>query len=79
MAQKNSDPSPSAPAAQASELLDKIQTATLLGVTPRTVENLMAAGKLPYLRISRKIVRFDRSEVMAHLRATCAIRARGQR
>ena len=61
------------------DLLDKCGVAQLLHVTPRTVENLMQAGKLPYIRITQKIVRFEKSVVLAHLRDRFSVRARGER
>jgi len=51
-----------------SELLDKPATARLLGISIRTLDGLMAARKVPYLKIGRKIVRFHRQDVIAHLR-----------
>lgn len=50
------------------ELLDKPATARLLGISIRTLDGLMAARKVPYLKIGRKIVRFHRQDVIAHLR-----------
>ncbi|MBL9172675.1 MAG: helix-turn-helix domain-containing protein [Verrucomicrobiales bacterium] len=50
------------------DLLDKPATARLLGISVRTLDGLMAARKVPYLKIGRKIVRFHRQDVIAHLR-----------
>lgn len=50
------------------DLLDKPATARLLGISVRTLDGLMATRKVPYIKIGRKIVRFNRQDVIAHLR-----------
>ena len=50
------------------DLLDKPAVARLLGISVRTLDGLMATRKVPYLKIGRKIVRFHRQDVIAHLR-----------
>jgi excisionase family DNA binding protein len=47
--------------------LNKEQLAEKLRCHPRTVENLMADGKIPYIKLGRKLVRFDWEKVKARL------------
>jgi hypothetical protein len=49
-------------------LKDKKGIAELLGLTVRGVECLVAARKIPVLKISRKCVRFDADRVLAALK-----------
>lgn len=49
-------------------LLDKRGVATLLICSTRTVDTLMRLRQLPYLRITRRLVRFHRDDVLALLR-----------
>jgi excisionase family DNA binding protein len=57
------------------ELLTKQGVARLLTVCPRTVENLMAARRLAYIRIGRA-VRFERSEI-ERFKASLTVQAVG--
>jgi excisionase family DNA binding protein len=45
------------------DFLTKTQVAELIGVSTRTIDNLMRRGQLPYLKLSARLVRFPRSEV----------------
>jgi excisionase family DNA binding protein len=47
--------------------LDKGGLAQKLQCHTRTVENLMAEGKIPYIKLGRKLVRFDWEKVKARL------------
>lgn len=58
-------------------LLDKRGVAALLGCSPRTVDQLMQQRKLPFCRITRKLVRFNRADVIAHIRERFGISAKG--
>jgi excisionase family DNA binding protein len=58
-------------------LLDRHGVAALLGISPRTVDQLMRDRKLPFCRITRKLVRFNRADVLAHLRERFAVTAKG--
>ncbi len=49
-------------------LQTKKQIADLLGLKVRGVECLVAARKIPILRISKKCVRFDAERVLAALK-----------
>lgn len=42
-------------------LFNKKRAAFYLAVSPRTIDNLMAAGKPPFVRFSRRLVRFPKS------------------
>lgn len=44
----------------------KVDIASSYSVTPRTVDNWMKAGKIPYFKIG-KVVRFDPAKVAAAL------------
>ena len=48
-------------------LIDKKQMAARLAVTPRTLENWMKRGLVPYIRIGR-VVRYDLEEVIGTLK-----------
>jgi len=49
-----------------SEYITKVQLAKQLAVTPRTVENWMAEGQIPFIKIGHT-VRFDWSAVSRRL------------
>ena len=53
-------------------LLTKRQVAELLNVTPRSIDNWMKRGLLPYLKIGRS-VRFNASNVIRHLDETALV------
>ena len=50
------------------EYLTKAQVAQVLGVSTRTVDNLMRRRQIPYLKLSARLVRFPRSEVEIKLK-----------
>lgn len=50
-------------------LLKKQEVAQRLQVTTRTVENLIAAGKLPVIQLTKRCVRFSWPDVEAALAA----------
>lgn len=54
------------------QLLDKRGVARLSQSTPRSVENWMARGLIPYLKIGR-LVRFRESDVLAALDKRCRV------
>ena len=49
-------------------LMDKAECAALLGIKPRTLEKYMWLGRIPFIRLSQKLVRFHRGDVLAALR-----------
>lgn len=48
--------------------MNKAQCAAFLGVKLRTLERFMAEGKVPFVRLSQKTVRFYGPDVIAGLR-----------
>ncbi len=46
-------------------LLNYQETADLLGVSTKTVRRLVAGGELVSIRLSQRIVRFDRADIEA--------------
>jgi len=55
--------------------LNKQETASMLGIGVRTVGNWMKRGRLPFIRLTKRTVRFDRGAVLAHIKNTCTIGA----
>jgi excisionase family DNA binding protein len=47
------------------EYLTKAELAERLQLTPQTIENLVNQGRLPYLRLTRRIIRFSWPDVVA--------------
>ena len=62
--------SPTPPTLPPEPLLTLKQVAMRLGVSVRTVETLVAEGKLVPLRVRPKLRRFDPAAVEAYLRLT---------
>ena len=54
------------------ELLTVRQIATRLGVAPRTVQEWARCGRIPAMRISAKVIRFDWQAVVAAVRGVKA-------
>ena len=48
-------------------LLTKQELAIALGVSPRTIDNWMAQRRIPFIRISPRLIRFDLNRVKAAL------------
>jgi excisionase family DNA binding protein len=57
------------------ELLTKAEAAQLLGVSTRTIDNLMRLRRISFIRITAKIVRFPRREILQHIREHLTVRA----
>ena len=57
-------------------LIDSYNAAKLLGVTPRMVRYLAAEGRLSSIRRGRKLLYFQRHEVVEYSRAREVQRAR---
>lgn len=55
---------------------NKQQVAHQLGVSVRTVDNLVARKALPFCRLGGKLIRFPREAVMEHIRRNLTVRAR---
>ncbi len=56
----------------------KSQVARRLNVSRRTIDNLMRQRRLPFIKLTSKIVRFPKAEVDAFLAQHFRINARGQ-
>ena len=56
----------------------KSQVAHRLNVSRRTIDNLMRQRRLPFIKLTSKIVRFPKAEVDAYLAQQFHINARGQ-
>lgn len=69
---------PTTPAATsgADDLLSKPEAARLLGISVRTLDGLMARRAVPYLKLGRKLVRFQRGDLLAHIRERYRVAAR---
>jgi excisionase family DNA binding protein len=48
-------------------LVTKQELALALGVSPRTIDNWMAQRRIPFIRISARLIRFDLNRVKAAL------------
>ena len=49
-----------------------------LNVSRRTIDNLMRQRRLPFIKLTSKIVRFPKTEVDIYLASNFRINARGQ-
>jgi len=56
----------------------KSQVARRLNVSRRTIDNLMRQRRLPFIKLTSKIVRFPKAEVDAYLAQNFHINARRQ-
>ena len=56
----------------------KSQVARRLNVSRRTIDNLMRQHRLPFIKLTSRIVRFPKAEVDAYLARHFQINARGQ-
>lgn len=61
-----------------SQYLTKQQVARYLNVSVRTVDSLMRARKLPFIKLTRKLVRFRRQDVDEYLARNFRINAIGE-
>ena len=49
-------------------LATKVECARFIGIKVRTLDKYVAAGRIPVIKLSQKLVRFDLDEVRAALR-----------
>lgn len=56
----------------------KDQVARRLNVSRRTIDNLMRQRRLPFIKLTSKIVRFPKAEVDAYLTRHLRFDARGE-
>jgi excisionase family DNA binding protein len=79
MKQNNTvEPGPGTGISTSPDYETKSQVARRLGVSRRTVDNLMRQRRLPFIKLSSKIVRFPRNEVDDYIRRNLTIKAHGQ-
>ncbi len=63
---------------QSAAYLTKHQVAALLGVSVRTVDNLMRDRRLPFIKLTGKLVRFPKAELEQHIHRNFRITPRGE-
>lgn len=68
---------PSTAALPEPELMTKIQAAHLLGVSTRTVDNMMRQRRISFVKLTSKMVRFPRKEILQHIRENLTVHAYG--
>ncbi len=59
------------------ELLTKAQAAQLLGVSIRSVDNMMRQRRISFVKLTAKMVRFPRREILQHIREHLTVHAQG--
>jgi excisionase family DNA binding protein len=59
-----------------SQYLTKQDAADYLKVSKRTIDNLMASGSLPFIKLGR-IVRFPKSAIDRHIKDTLTVYPKG--
>ena len=57
------------------ELLSKAEAAHLLGVSTRTLDNMMRQRRISYVKLTPKMVRFPRREILQHIREHLTVHA----
>jgi excisionase family DNA binding protein len=55
------------PSSVARQLLSKRELAPVLGVSVRTIDNWIAQRRIPYVRLSARLIRFDLERVKGAL------------
>lgn len=68
-------PGPAAPIEP--ELLTTAEAAQLLGVSTRSIQNMARARRISYVKLSSKMVRFPRREILQHIREHLTVHAQG--
>jgi excisionase family DNA binding protein len=59
------------------ELLTKAEAAHLLAVSTRTLDNMMRQKRISYVKLTAKMVRFPRREILQHIHAHLTVHAHG--
>ena len=59
------------------ELLTKAQAAQLLGVSSRSIDNMMRLQRISYVKLTPKMVRFPRQAILQHIRENLTVYAQG--
>ena len=60
------------------ELMTKPATAHLLGVSTRTLDNMMRQKRISYVKLTAKMVRFPRREILQHIHDHQKVHAQGK-
>ena len=68
---------PSSAAEIEPELLTKPEAARLLAVSTRTLDNMMRQHRISYVKLTAKMVRFPRREILQHIREHLTVHAHG--
>jgi excisionase family DNA binding protein len=69
------NPAPSSAAEIEPELLTKAEAAQLLGVSIRSIDNMMRQKRISYVKLTAKMVRFPRREILEHIHEHLTIHA----
>ena len=59
------------------ELLTKAEAAQLLGVSIRSIDNMMRQHRISFVKLTAKMVRFPRREILQHIREHLTVHAQG--
>ncbi len=59
------------------ELLTKPQAALLLGVSTRTIDNMVRQRRISYVKLTAKIIRFPRREILHNIATNLTVHAFG--
>jgi excisionase family DNA binding protein len=73
----NEKSAPSSAALIEPELITKAVAADLLGVSTRTIDNMMRQKRISYVKLTSKMVRFPRREILRHIRENLTVHAQG--
>jgi excisionase family DNA binding protein len=57
------------------ELLTKPEAAHLLGVSTRTLDNMVRQRRISFVKLTSKIIRFPRREILQNIRENLTIHA----
>jgi excisionase family DNA binding protein len=71
------NPTPGSAAQIEPELMTKAEAAHLLGVSTRTIDNLKRQKRISYVKLTSKMVRFPRREILQHVREHLTVHALG--
>ena len=73
----NKNPAPDSAVQIEPELLTKPEAACLLGVSTRSIDNMMRQKRISYVKLTSKIVRFPRREMLRHIFENLTTHAHG--
>jgi excisionase family DNA binding protein len=59
------------------ELLTKSEAARLLGISTRSIDNMMRQRRISFVKLTSKMVRFPRREILQHVREHLTVHAHG--